>query len=511
MLGFKKKDKSQAFQPSVDYKGNRRYVGRSETVAYVLNDAAASLNISDFYERYIYDVVKIDFNYLALHNFIATIWDIINDTFIGVIVERTRTRWGKFKPYMLFGQIPLMIIGLFYWVIPFIFPGTAANYLPKLIFYSIMMMVQETAGTFTSIANTGFMTTITPNPVERTRLITMAHLLSHIFEDLPKQIFGILYDLVINKVVGWELPNLFAGFGLACAILSTIFVMYFFTLSRERVQQSVERPSVVQGLKAIVTNRPVLIQVVSSFLSGFSIGKSRTNFYIDVIGSITWKTIVGIPAFPVKFISYSFVAPLRKRFSTKALWIFEDAWTDMLWMVVFGIGSINNNFMNKKVILPLMGIEEIFEMCVYGLRRVIPNEIVNESMDYCEWKNGYRAEAMTGVAQSLIAKLQNTVMGSINAIVMKKIGYQQGLEIGTQTTKTKWWIFALGTGIPIITSSLGIIPKFFYPLNAEMRNRMYTDLQERRDKMAKIMQEGTAEEARLAAKAEIQGEFVNKK
>ena len=508
MPKIKKGNKSKPVQETVDYKGNRRYVGRAETTAYVLNDAAATLNISDFYERYIYDVVKIDFNYLALHNFIATIWDIINDTFIGVIVERTRTRWGKFKPYMLFGQIPLMVIGLFYWVIPFIFPGTASTYMPKLIFYSIMMMVQETAGTFTSIANTGFMTTITPNPVERTRLITMAHLLSHIFEDLPKQIFGILYDLVINKTVNWELPKLFAGFGLVCAILSTVFVMYFFLLSRERVQQSVERPSVVQGLKAIVTNKPILIQVISSFLSGFSISKSRTNYYIDVLGSITLKTIVGIPAFPVKFISYSFVAPLRKRFSTKSLWIFEDAWTDMLWMVVFGIGSVNNNFMKKGVMLPMMAIEEVLEMCVYGLRRVIPNEIVNESMDYCEWKNGYRAEAMTGVAQSLIGKLQNTVMGSVNAIVMKKIGYQQGLEIGTQSTKTKWWIFALGTGIPIITSSLGIIPKFFYPLDAAQRNQMYTELAERRSKMAEFMNDATAEEAKEIAKAEIHGDFV---
>ena len=179
----------------------------------------------------------------------------------------------------------------------------------------------------------------------------------------------------------------------------------------------------------------------------------------------------------------------------------------MLWLAVFGIGSINNNFMKKGVILPVMAIEEILEMCVYGLRRVVPNEIVNESMDYCEWKNGYRAEAMTGVAQSLIGKLQSTVMGSINAIVMNKIGYQQGLEIGTQTTKTKWWIFALGTGIPIITSSLGIIPKFFYPLSAEQRNKMYTDLQERRDKMAKIMNEASAEEVKAIAKAEMNGEL----
>ena len=68
-----KKPKGGVKFEQIDYKGNRRYVGSVETAAYVLNDAAASLNISDFNERFIYDVIKIDFNYLALHNMIATI------------------------------------------------------------------------------------------------------------------------------------------------------------------------------------------------------------------------------------------------------------------------------------------------------------------------------------------------------------------------------------------------------------------------------------------------------
>ena len=73
----------------------RRYVGKKETLAYVLNDVAASLNIDDYKERYIYDVIKIDFNYLAIQNVVATIWDSFNDTFIGVMVDKTRTRWGN--------------------------------------------------------------------------------------------------------------------------------------------------------------------------------------------------------------------------------------------------------------------------------------------------------------------------------------------------------------------------------------------------------------------------------
>lgn len=473
---------------------NRRFVGVKETVAYVLEDTAQSLNINDFKDRYIYDVVKIDFSYLAIQNIVATVWDTFNDTFIGVIVEKTRTRWGKFKPYLLLGQLPLTLLGMWYWLVPFIFPDTPGEYLPKWIFYFAMSIITETANTFTQISRTGFMSTITPEPLDRSRLIATANLMSHFVEDLPKQIFGIIYDLVINNKVKIKLPKLFSTFGISFSVLSALFILYFFLNTRERVAQTIKKPSVVQGLKAIFSNKPMFIQVLSSFLAGFNIGSSRTNFYIDVIGSITWKTIVGIPAFPIKFISYSFVEPLRKRFSTKALWILEDAWTDMLWLIVFGVGSINKNFMKKAIILPMMGIEEIFEMCVYGLRRVIPAEISNESMDYCEWKNGYRAEAMIGVAQSTISKLQQAVMGSVNSIVLKKIGYVQGLQVGTQTDKTKWWIFALGTGIPIITSALGIIPKFFYPLSAEKRDQMYAELRERRSKVAEKMNKATTAE-----------------
>ncbi|MBE6716514.1 MAG: hypothetical protein E7573_06300 [Ruminococcaceae bacterium] len=483
----------------------RRFVGKKETVAYVLNDASYSLNINDFKERYIYDVVKIDFNFLAFQNLVTTIWDTINDTFIGVVVEKTRTRWGKFRPYLLLGEFPLTIFGLWYWLIPFIFPDTSESYLPKLIMYFAMSIITETAGTFTAIAKSGFLSTITPSPMERSRLIAMANVVTHIFEDIPKQVFGILFDLVNSKKLNIKLPYLFSTFGTACALVSAFLAVYFFWTSTERVPQTISKPKVKHSLKAIINNKPMLICIISDFLGGFNIGASRTNFYVDVIGSITWKTIVGIPAFPIKFISYSFVKPLRNRFSTKALWILEDAWTDMLWLTVFGIGSINNNFQKKHIILPLMGIEEIFEMCVYGLRRVIPAEINNEAMDYCEWKNGYRSEAMIGVTRSIISKLQQAVMGSITNIVMGKIGYVQGKEIGTQTDFTKWWIFALGTGVPIITSALGIIPKFFYPLSASKRKQMYSELYERRSKKAELVKNATAEEMAEIAASEFRG------
>lgn len=487
---------------------DRRYVGTKETLAYILYDASQSLNINKYSDRYIWDVVKIDFKLLAIQQMIAGIWDVINDTFIGVMVEKTRTRWGKFRPYMLFFQIPLTILGLWTWFIPMIFKGASATYLPKWIFYFVMSVITETAGTFTSIAATGFMSTITPHPVERTRLITLANLCSAFFENGPSLLFGVLYDLTINGKLHWDLYHLFAGFGIPLAIVSCCLAFYFFFVARERVMQTIESPSIKMGLKAILNNKPILILCLAEFLGQFAISAGRSNYYIDVLGSSTYQTIVGIPGSPISYISYSFVAPLRRKFSTKALWLFNDLYVDALWLIVFGIGSINGNYKKKIVMLPILAVEEFLQNMVYGLGKVITNEIRNEAMDYCEWKNGYRAEAMTGVAKDLVLKLTYVLNRSVTNILMSKVGYIQGKTIGTQSDRTKWWIFAMSTGIPVLTGMFGNIPKFFYPLYGKKRDEMYADLLMRRQAMAERVSNASAEELADIAAAEKSGAYI---
>ncbi len=495
---------------------NRRYVGRKEKIGYLLNEYSVKFNIDEYKDRFIYDVVKLDFDFLTVFGLFSGLWDTLNDTFIGVLVDKTRTRWGKFKPYILLGKIPLTILGLWYWFMPIFFPDTDETYIPKLIFYGVFSVICETAGTFGTIASTGFMSTITPNPMERSGLITMANLFSDLLgAKLPELLFGVLLDLVNKNMVSWDRTNLFVYFGAATAIIGSLMSFYFICVTKERVSQTIEKPSVKQGLKAIFNNRPILMYTLSEFLANFKVGKAKRNYYIDVLGSATYQTIVGIPATPISTISYSFIAPARKRFSTRTLWIFEDLWTDLCWLAVFGIGSIGGMskglYKNKWVMLPAMAIEEILEMSVYGLRRVIPKEILNEGMDYCEWKNGYRAEAMTGVAKDLISKLQGIVMGSIQNFIMKRIGYIQGLAIGTQADSTKWWIFAMGTGIPIITGALGIIPKFFYNLNDAKREKMYRELFARREAMQKAVDMAKdVDEIAKIAKAQINADYIQK-
>ncbi len=467
---------------------DRRYVDAKETFAYLLNDFSNAFNINGYQDRFIWDVVKIDFKTNALVNIFTGAWDIINDPIIATLVDKTRTRWGKFRPYLVAFQIPMTLLGALYWFIPFFFPGTSGTFLPKLIYYFAFNVINETAGTFTSIAKAGYMTTVTPHPNDRARLITLAELLTgYMGEDMPNYIMGVIIDLINNNILKWKLQNVFLAMGLGTSIISSAFTLYFFLVSRERVMQSVEAPSVKQGLKAVVNNYPVLLITLSDFLGGFSVGSSSTNYFIDVLGSASLQTILNLPSGLNGSISYAFVKPIRERFSTKAIWVFEDLYTRFWIILLFIIGSIKKNYKKRLLMCILFGIQAWFDKWAFGIRKVVKAELYNEAMDYCEWKNGYRVEATIGVARNLITKVQNIVMTSVKSLILSAIGYEQGIAIGTQTDKTKWWLFALCTGIPQLTGILSVIPKFLYPLSGNLRNQMYSELMQRRHDMNEKM------------------------
>lgn len=473
---------------------DRRYVGAKETFAYLLNDFSNAFNINGYTDRFIWDVVKIDFKTNALVSLFTGAWDIINDPIIATIVDKTRTRWGKFRPYLIAFQIPMTLLGALYWFIPFFFPGTSGTYLPKLIYYFAFNVVNETAGTFTSIAKSGYMTTITPHPNDRARLITLAELLTGMMgEDMPNYIMGVLIDLINNNILNWKLKNVFLAMGLGTSVISSAFTLYFFLVSRERVMQSIEAPSVKQGLKAVANNYPVLLITLSDFLGGFSIGSSSTNYFIDVLGSASLQTILNIPSSLNGTISYAFVKPIREKFSTKAIWVFEDLYTRFWIILLFIIGSINKNYKKRLMMCILFGVQAWFDKWAFGIRKVVKAELYNEAMDYCEWKNGYRVEATIGVARNLITKVQNIVMTSLKSLILSAIGYEQGIAIGTQTDKTKWWLFALCTGIPQLTGILSVVPKFLYPLSGNLRNQMYSELMQRRHELNEKMTNETSE------------------
>jgi len=231
-----------------------------------------------------------------------------------------------------------------------------------------------------------------------------------------------------------------------------------------------------------------------------------SNYYIDVLGMASIKLIVGIPGGFVSTPSFAWVPWARRHFSTKALWLVGSYTGDFLMVLVFlfgSIGGMKNGLYKRKLpmILAIMTQETLF-MFVYGIRRVIPQEMYNEAMDYCEWKNGYRTEGMTSVARGLASKLVSVVGSVLRSVLMKAFGYEQGAGYLNQTDRTKYFLFAMSTVIPFVTGSLGIIPKLFYDLTGKRKERMYEDLLSRRSQVSKEVSGGDAESMAKASESQ---------
>ena len=136
---------------------------------------------------------------------------------------------------------------------------------------------------------------------------------------------------------------------------------------------------------------------------------------------------------------------------------------------------------------------------------MIGTELYNEAMDYCEWKNGYRTEAMTSVAKGMASKVAGSVSGVVSTALKKMIGYDQdaytsGVE---QPDYVKFYLFAMFTIVPAVTGALGIVPMLFYDLNGKKKETMYAELLERRKKASQIASEGDSEALKQFAEEQI--------
>ena len=360
---------------------NRRYVGSKETVAYVVYDIAQSFNINKYQDIFITDIVQVGLKFQTFVTFVNGIWDVVNDIFLAALVDRTRTRLGKFRPWLLFAAGPGFFMSIIYWLLPLIFANTGPYNVGKLVFYLLFHVVNEVIGTINAISRTGMLSTITPNIIERTRLITQAQLLSGFVEKAPEILMGLLIDLINHGVIKVPMKSLYVSAGVFTTAVSSAMGLFFVFVTKERILQRNEKPSVLQGFKSILNNKPLLILTLTEFLSAFSMDTGMNYYYINVLGFASMTTVVGIPGAFVSPTSFAFVTKAREKFSTRTLWIASSHISDVLMLGVFAVGSINKNYKKLAVMIPAFMIRETIWMFFWGIKNVIPEEMRNETSE----------------------------------------------------------------------------------------------------------------------------------
>ncbi len=476
---------------------DRRVVSRKETIGYMLFEANNDFNINGHKSLFVDSILKIDLDKQSLFNAIAGVWDIVDDLLIGGIVERTRTRWGKFVPYLFLSGIPYALFSTIYWLLPALFSQAHIDdmdYLPKFIVFMLLEMTMEAFTTFKSIAVGGYLSTITPYPSDRRRLLAVSKYFSIIYSRLPDLVIEFMLDFITNGIIFKDRSSAemikmsLMTVGPLTAIISSFIVTWYSTIAKERVHQSIEKPNILQSMKVVFANRPVLAYMISNSLGAFGTGITTNNYYRWVLFMTTFETIAGIPSVLFQPFGFSKYNALSKRFSTKSLYMVSQIFAKTFYIPIWFYGMFINGkngkplFTNRWAMLPVTMVWECIYATFWGVKSISADEIRNELNDFIEYKYGYRNEAMLSVAGTIFGKIPNRINGILEPMYKKWIGYDQVAytEKRAQPERAQKWIFSMATIITAAVVIIGVLPMFGYNINKEKRDEMYKKLNQRR-------------------------------
>lgn len=481
---------------------DRRVISRKETISYILFNSARGFNIDGHKDLFTDSILHIGFNFQSINNALGSVWDILDDFLVAFVVEKTRTRWGKFVPYIFLGGIPFAMLSALWWLIPLFFsPEQLADteYVPKFVLSLVIGLIMELVGNFRDVSIGGFVSTITPYASDRRRLLAVSDYVNIIASRIPDLIIEFTLDFIKNGLVkvtkGTDamIKKSLMIMGPATAIIGGVFIAWYSTVAKERVHQKIEKPKIKESLKIVFSNRPILMYMLSNALGSFGTGLSTNDYYRQVLNMTTFETIAGIPSFffqPIGFSQYNKVA---EKYSTKSLYMISQVFAKSFYIPLWFYGRFIHSkdgkffFQGRIPMLPVTAVWECIYATWWGIKSISNTEISNECNDYIEWKCGYRNEATLSVASTFICKIPGRINGIIQPQLRKWISYDQTAytEGREQPLKAQKWIFAMATLIPAILVLSSMIPMFWYNVDKDTRDRMYRELNERRTLMAK--------------------------
>ncbi len=459
-----------------------RKLGLIEKIGYSVGDTASNLYFQTFmlFLLYFYtDVFGIPAAVVGTMFLITRIWDAVNDPIMGMIADRTNTKWGKFRPYLLWLALPFGIIG----VITFTTPEMSVN--GKIIYayitYTLMMMFY----TAINVPYSALMGVITPNSLERTEISTFRFVAAFIGGLIVQ---GTTMTLVQhfgkgNEATGWQWAMGFMA-GLA-------FILFFvsFATTKERVQPPKgQKSDFKQDLKDLFTNAPWLMIAGATFfqLTCIVIRQSSIMFYFkyfvqDQSFNLLGKTFnLTFEQMASSFMLSGTVMTILGAILTK--WIsklLDKKYTYALFLIGTAL-SAAIFIVFKPQNVPLMFVVNLFFSFFVGPVSVLQWAIYTDAADYGEWKKGRRATGLVMSASLFALKLGLTMGGAIVGWILAYYGF---IANAVQPENTLVGIRMLMSIYPAIFGIAGGALMLFYPLNNAMMEKIEVELTERREKL----------------------------
>lgn len=417
--------------------------------------------IAVLFAIFLTDIVGLDPALAAAAIFLGRSFDYINDPIIGHISDRTRSRWGRRRPFLLFGFIPFALTyTLLWWKPPIEAPIGLA------IYYGLVYMLYDAAATFVYMPYFTLTPELTPDYDERTRLTSYRMAFSIVG--------GLIAYTVPLMLIGDTIPEnagkvllMGAAFGAASAL--PLLLTFFGTRERPEYQNQ-KQPSLRQSLKAAAKNRPFIfaagiflftwtaldiVQVMLLYFLEYRMGLNADDSG-SVIGTIFIAALLTLP----------FWVWIVKKWDKRAAYIFGMVFLSAVMIVLIVIDPA----WGMTVILSLAALAGIG----VGAMHVLPWAIIPDAIELDELETGQRHEGVFYSLVMLLKKISSSIAIPLTLLVMKWTDFVPNAP--EQSATAVRGIQTLMGPVPAVILLVGILFALMYPLSrarhAEVRREL---------------------------------------
>lgn len=437
---------------------------------YAFGEVASNMSwymINNYLMLFYTDVVTLSAGAISMIMLIARVWDALNDPMIGSMADRTHTKWGKFRPYIMFGPPFLAILNILTFTV---FP---VGGMAKVILCFVTYVGTGMTFTACNIAYQALQNVCAIDSKVRMNLATA--------KGIGNSAISIILSMVAAPALlyfshpGAKVADA-RGFFIFAIITSLAMIPAFWLCAwgcKEKYTKELHsndsemKVGLVEGLKQVAKNDQLLCVVAAAVLGAICVtGRMGLLAYyvIYVVGDFLHISVVYTVMSICQLIG-AMCIPFVMRFMSKRNYL-------ILLQSVMNFGFLGMYLFASKgftlvlILSAVCGFTNSAQNLCYGL--------VGDSLEYGAWKTGHRQEGVAASMLSFGAKVATALCGSVGVLLLAAVGYKNGAE---QTEAAKQGINFIVNMLPMFVGWLSIVPMLFYKLTPNKVTEIRNDLE----------------------------------
>ncbi len=452
----------------------------------------------------------IGFNALAVAFLMlgARIFDALNDPIMGSIVDRTRTKWGKCRPYMKWMAFPIAIMTAICFL-PW-YPQSDGGFAAISVMYVVWGMIYTVA----DVPYWGLSTAMSNDTYRRGNLLTIARLFCTAGAGIVTVITPIITDNMTKGLdpvaKGEMLKWIYFVIAIVCCVIAVPLFFLGFKNTTERNISTENPPSLGHNLKLLFKNKPLMLIVLSGIggaarmLFTYTGGLYFAKYIMDKESMYSLFTMAIVPG---GLIASLLVPWCTKKFGKRNTYIWSHIVGGVAMLIAFIVGiACDRGAYTSTATTVVLLIALVIAGIPSGFGNIVTYAMIGDTVEYLELKTGERAEGICFAMQTLINKIGMAVGAFVGVLAyyMAGVAANDASSVTPEGKDTMWFMLV---GIAAISFFLTVIPLFFYKFNEKQQQEAKAEIEARKHAKAEQSSEELIDEiAREASENVIEEE-----